>query len=337
MNFGKIPVEFVPPGMTAEEARRRRKRQMGPSQKDIFMAIGSVVLLLLLCGGSGWYYVGRGRAEEAATAEIANIEPSPQAAPGTVGPLSPSPAPPQSESPSTPLPPPVPVVLSVAVSPLATPSPFPLLGYITPTNTAPPIVEIAAVNPIPTDAPAPSPTPTASPYPYDYDYEVIGNEVQPSDLYAYVSGWIVEQDGSTPRPARVRLRFATGEMLYPRPNNRDMANGRYEFMVSPGRYWLEVDDQSSPVIQIDVGDAPARYEVSFRSLHAEPLAAPARSSPWDEPDHAASAPARPAVITPAINYHHHLFLPAIIRYDDEIKLRNSYAPMYRLYFPLIIR
>jgi len=325
MKFGGIPVEFVPPGMTAEEARRRRKRQFGPNKNDMLMGIGSIVLLLLLCGGSGWYYVGRGRADEAAPAEtvVTRLEPAQLTA--TAGPPSLKNSPPLSPTltiSGTPLPPPL-VLSSVAMSPLATPSPltFPLLGQITatitPTNTAPP-VHVAVVDPRPTSTPSPTPAPTVSPY----NYEVIGHEVQPSDLYSYVSGWIVEEDGATPRPARARLKFATGEMLFPRPNNRDIANGRYEFMVTPGRYWLSVGD-GSPEIQIDVSGDPARYEISFRDLSGSPLSAPARSVPWDEPDHRPARPRPPpAVVVPTIEYRYHIFMPVLLNrpYTDQVFL-----------------
>lgn len=310
--------------MTAEEARRRRKRQIGVGRQEKLMGIGSIVLLLLLCAGSGWYYVGRGRADDAVPAEtvVSRLEPAQLTA--TAGPPSPSTI--ISSNPtSTSLPSPIAALSSVNRSPVATP-PFslPLLGQITatltPTNTAPP-VHVAVVDPRPTSTPSPTPAPTASPY----SYEVIGNEIQSSDRYSYVSGWIVEEDGVTPRPALARLKFATGEMLFPRPNNRDIANGRYEFMVTPGRYWLSVGD-GSPEIQIDVDDAPARYEVSFRDLSGSVLSSPARSTPWNEPRPARPRPP-PAVVIPTIEYEYRLFMPVMIN--------DPYRAM--VFFPLQMR
>lgn len=325
MNFGKIPVEFVPPGMTAEEARRRRKRQMGPGRQDLITGLGSIVLLLLLCAGAGWYYVGRGQAEEVtqtSTPAPVALEPAQITATAAAGLPTHSPAliP---QNPPTPLPSPVAVLASVIQSPL--PTPFPLLASIitTPTNTPLP-AKVAAIEAAPANTPTPAPPPTATPWPYDY--QIIGREVRASDLYSYVSGWIVEQDGTTPRPARVRLRFATGEMLYPRPNNRDVANGHYEFLAGPGRYWLEVDDGQSPVVQIDIADGE-RHEISFQSTRARPLTTPARSSPWYEPglDRTTKSPqVAPAVVAPA-EMKYKLFLPLMIN--------KRYG--YIAYFPIV--
>lgn len=167
--------------------------------------------------------------------------------------------------------------------------------------------------------PTPLPTPTINPY----DYVVIGHEVKPEGLYSYVSGWIVESDGRTPRPVAVRLTYPTGELRYPRPNNADVASGRYEFLVSPGEYWLTIDDQGSPRIPIVIGQEAVRHEVSFRLTKSRPIRNPAISSPWW------SHTARPTVIpdptataVPDIAWTHRIYLSFLTHDPFE-----TYLPM----------
>jgi len=291
---------------------------MGPSRQELLTALGAFALLLLLCGGSAWYYVGRGQAEEAAPVEtqIAKLEPA-QLTQTAVGSLptatvtsTRTPLPPPSPIPS---PSPVPSLVLPSVSPVATPR---LLGRVTSRTLV-----------IATPAATATVTATATLTPPPHDYVVIGHEVQDSPLYSYVSGWIVETDGVTPRPVRVRLRFPSGEMTYPRPNNRDVADGHYEFMASPGHYWLEVvGDGSSPAVPVIIGDQPARHEISFKLATDRPAISPARSSPWDDPDPqrpvgAASKPAPEPVTTIDINYH--IFIPSVGR------------PGTTIYFPFV--
>jgi hypothetical protein len=178
-------------------------------------------------------------------------------------------------------------------------------------------------------------TPTLTPTPWPYDYSILTHQVEPetAKLYSYISGWVVEQDGETPRPAAVTLRYPGGVMRWPRPRAMDVANGRYEFLVSPGRYWLQVDDPGAPVIQIDVVSDNERHEVSFQLLVSRPMASPAISNPWRE-NAEIPVSARPATptATPTItptpgNYGHKIYLPGIFNQPGQAQL----------YLPVVIR
>jgi len=328
--FGGIAVEFVPEGMTPEEARKQRtqKQNFGTDRREMAKAIGSVFVFLLLCVFAFWYYVPRGQAEEA---PVVPVVAESTALPGPV----------RKEA--------KPVRLAPDRRPLEVVSPIPqqtrmprmatifLSPLTTPTAAA---VSVLALDPTATATATPALptatatlTPTATPDPFDY--VVFGNEYQYSDMYTYISGWIVESDGVTPRPAKVRLRFNGGEMLYPRPNNRDVANGHYEFMATPGRYWLEiVGDGPSQVVEIDIGDSPVRREISFRFNKSRPIT-PARSVPWDEPKNRRSisiqqqptptaTPTATATATP-INYRFRVYMPMVAKNH----------PKNMIYLPLI--
>ena len=121
-------------------------------------------------------------------------------------------------------------------------------------------------------------TPTPS---YSTNYVILAQDIFPAEekLYSYVSGWITEQDGLTPRPVAITLAFNTGAMHYPRPHNSDVASGYYEFLVSPGAYVLKLDDLAVPVLISDI--SPSRHEISLRYTKADTVTIAARSNPWN--------------------------------------------------------
>jgi hypothetical protein len=220
--------------------------------------------------------------------------------------------------------------------PTATPTQLP-----TSTQTHTPTPEPVSTSPVatpaqifnspilPTATLTPTITITATPWPYDY--AIVGYQVEPETekLYSYVSGWVVEQDGSTPRPAAVTLRYPGGVMRWPRPRAMDVANGRYEFLVSPGRYWLQVDDPGAPVIQIDVVSDNERHEISFRLRLSRPLPGPAISNPWRENAEipVSARPATPTATPTPGNYGHKIYFPGL--------MKN--AGRHQLYLPVVIR
>jgi len=226
---------------------------------------------------------------------------------------------------------PSPIPITPTVTPTNTPSPAPI--PITPTPTATPTEHAAKakllVQPLspvlPTDTPRPphpeertptaTPTITNTPTPAT-EYTIIANEViiDAERVYPVVSGWIVEADGVTPRPVAVELRYNGGSMRYPRPNNVDVANGHYEFLVSPGAFELVVLDGDYPAVPVVVSDNPqTRYEISFKYNKTRTVAA-AISNPWNE----AQAP-----------------IPVEAVYTSPIA---TPTPMiYRLYLPQILK
>ena len=281
--FGNMPVEFVPEGMTAEEARRNRKRQR-VTFGQLAQAMGALLALVIIFGAPLWWFFGRPDESQAQGTETTQAALKPtrpavsQFADGTPTGIA------------TGLPQPTPI----------TPTPTATAGriIITPTLTAasaavtPNHVEtlfnspvVVVVTATPTSSPTPSPSPSPTPAP-GKRYEVIYQAEKPEELYSYISGWVVEQDGVTPRPVALTLRHATGAMYWPRPGNRDIATGYYEFMVSPGEYWLDIRDSDLGPVNIVVGDTRAtRYETSFRYTRADRLVTAAVSQPWagDDP------------------------------------------------------
>lgn len=297
-----VPVVFVKPGVDPIEARRFFKQQP-KSDFNPMGVLGAVALLILLAAGGWWWYAGR------TTEPVEAAGPKP-AAPATL--IIPT---------NTPLPTPVILTPTVTITPpiagkhkaTSTPTPTP-----TPTATSrvltsvfqSPIKTVVAATPRP-----PHPlerTPTPSPF----NYEIIANIVHPEPLYPYISGWVVEQDGTTPRPIGVELVFPTGTMEYPRPNNRDIATGYYEFMVSPGDYELRINDNKTPVVFIHVEGIAQRYEVSFRYLGDDTLLAAVVSNPWqgdDNPAEVAAAEAPTQTPTPTPPKPLHIYLPVVLR------------------------
>lgn len=328
MSFGKFPFKWADETQTVDDtmAARKANKRMGPPIKE-FLVPG---LLLFGFVAVAWlYFAGRSKPE---AETVARLEPSqltatalalaPVATP-TAMPSLLIPSPTASPTPwlkPTPLVTKTPLFARVVTATLSSPVvASSLASSPLPTPTPPAVVEAVVYSPI-------LPTPTTS----LYDYLILNHDVGPETekLYSYVSGWIVEPDGSTPRPVGVKLCHPSACMHYPRPNNRDVANGYYEFLVSPGLYWLEVSDTKSPVVQLEIG-TQERHEVSFQLTTARPLAQAVVSDPWTgaalsgNQQSFGSGPA--ATATPA---PHLIYLPAIIRANS---LKN------RLYLPLLLK
>jgi len=266
--FNRIAVEFVPEGMTAEEARSSRNRDNKLSSgRDMVIGLGSLVLLVgMVVAPYLWWSNGRTASADA--------------------------PPPPPEVAQVALPSPIPIT----PTPTASPTPAP-----TETPTATPMVEKSAksllqqpLSPIePTVTPRPphpeerTPTPTNTATPTNTPlppYEVIYNAVHPegnTGASYHVSGWIVEADGVTPRPVAMELCYSDGCLYWPRPGAADTATGYYEFLVSPGFWWLRVMDTDGVSVPVEVApDGPARYEVSIR-YNGDRNISVARSDPWD--------------------------------------------------------
>lgn len=304
-----VPVEFVEPGVDPVEARRRRKTK--PKYNDFSIAglLLPVVALLVLGAFGYWRYAGRGVFEVEAEAE-GKAKPVPTLVVKTEG-----------KPTQTALPAPVIITPTSTLTPTVSPS-------STPTPTVSPTVEALEsvfVSPV-VITPTAIISPTATPWPYDY--EIIANAAISETLYPYISGWIVERDGSTPRPVEIELRFPTGTMAFPRPNHNDVATGYYEFLVSPGEYDLAL--RGGPPVHISVGAAPARYEVSLRYLNDDRATTAARSRPWTGPAPPGDAPqptAAPTPTTTATPKQKRLYLPLIVHT----------SPDNALYLPVVFR
>jgi len=317
MFFGRVPVEFVPPGMTPEEARRQRKRQMGVSKKDVMTLIGLLLGFGVLVSCSVWWFFGRNTDQTTAS----TLEPSQLTATAVaLAPQTPTLTPNQTFTPiPTPSPlPPTPTTTATATislpesrisSPVASPKKLLLASK----QQGPVVTPLTPVF----NSPLPLPTATTR----AFDYEVIGHEITPEGLYSYVSGWVVEMDGQTPRPVGVKLHYPTGEMRYPRPNNTDIANGHYEFLASPGEYWLSIDDPGAPKVPVTIGNEPTRHEISFRFVITRSVAV-ARSNPWSGPS---ATSGLGTAKTPA-KYARRVFLPLVVRQRD-----------YRYYLPVVVK
>jgi hypothetical protein len=117
-------------------------------------------------------------------------------------------------------------------------------------------------------------------------------------------------------------------MRYPRPNNTDIANGHYEFLASPGEYWLSIDDPGAPKIPVTIGNEPTRHEISFRFVITRSVAV-ARSNPWSAPSASSSlstAKTAPTATKTPTKYVRRIFLPLVVRQRD-----------YRLYLPVVVK
>lgn len=297
--FG-IAVEFVPEGMTAEEARRLHKRKK-PGFADALTALGAIGFLIALVYAPIWFFTGR-------NAQAKEKPHTPVAADWTPTDI-PSPTPTATITPTnTPIP--APVWRDKAAKTLFS-SP---IRAMTTTITATATITPPIIYPTATPTALPTATPTATPNPFDY--QIIANNQQPTDLYWYISGWVVEADGTTPRPVAVQVTAPDGlKMLYPRPHNTDVATGHYEFMVAPGSWAVTVLDGKTPTAYIAVGDEPSRYEVSFKFLYNRPVKA-ARSAPWGSstnPPANTADPTATSTATPDPRRRYHIYLPIITK------------------------
>jgi len=309
---GDVPVVFVAPGVDPATARRQYgdrqywgKKRGGGLNGEFIIAIVSLVVLML---GGVWYWrkpvqaddkPRRGRVAMSITKTPTSTA---STAPTTIfvsATRTPHIRPPWFTPTHTP-----------TVTPTPTPSPSmtpPLAGTTLNSPMQPPVVVVVTATPTPTSTPAP------------YTYEVIANYTQPESLYSFISGWIVEPDGKTPRPVAVDLIFATGKMTFPRPNNVDVATGYFEFMVSPGDYLLRVRERGAPNVPVHIGLTPVRHEISFRRTGPGPIITPVHSSPWaygtpaPTPTPAPTStptPTSTATLTPQM---FNLFLPVVMQ------------------------
>lgn len=325
----KTPVEFVPPGVTPEDARRQRKaRRIGPDKRDVIILIVLVLLAIAFVGGIVWFFFFRGKATHAQEkAPVAAVSTATAAKLVTNRAGAPRAGVTKSD---------MFMIrwrdgnLSEHYNRIVPPTPTP-----TPTPTATPESSLFS-SPVDTPAvvvsvPTGTPMPTATP---EFDYMQISDDVTPSDeLYSYVSGWIVERDGHTPRPVAVELIMPDGTtMRYPRPNNTDVANGHYEFLVSPGAYTLRVLDGRFQDVYFAVSDTPQRYEISFKYLGTRSIVA-ARSEPWSKYSPASvsafstpvtTSPIPTPTSTPARTFT--LYLPLIFKSQPE-KTQHVYLPL----------
>ena len=265
----------------------------------VFLAVTAFVALVAF---GGWWWFS-GKSDTVLGRNTVSAAPAPTATPAPMFTVTPNPT-----QTATNLPAPAPITLEKTKLRVAG-VPF------TPTATATKTATATRIPPTPTPTKTPTITPTPTPA---TDYTIIANETisEPDRVYPVISGWIVEKDGVTPRPAAVELRYPGGSMRYPRPNNVDVANGHYEFLVSPGVYDLVLLDGDRPAVQIVVSEnQQTRYEVSFQHNRTRRITA-ALSNPWNE----AQAP-NPATVatmfsspvatpTPVV---YTLFIPIVLR------------------------
>lgn len=304
--FSKIAVEFVPEGMTAEEARQQRAKDRANrrmSNRDVLMGVGAIIGLVAMVAVP-WLWWQSGRVARADGAGVRNTQPATMIAYESSTIPTETPAPTASPTPTeTPTnhPQSRKVLLYDFVSPINTPRPdHP--DAPAPTATA---TQTATATPTPTETPKP---------PYEILYHAVWPEENPGASY-HISGWVVEADGKTPRPVGMELCYADGCLQWPRPGAADVANGFYEFLVSPGYWTLKVKDTDG----IDFGfqvypDGPARYEVSFR-FNGSRTIAPARSNPWDVryPTPVGSGPTSPVATPTPVQKNNHIYLPVVVK------------------------
>lgn len=321
--FG-IPVEFVPEGVSAEDARRAaRNRKAGKAQ--IVSGLLALLALIGMFGGAGWWgystFLAEDQPPKKQQAKSIPVEPVQKPTKETVR-VSVSSVITYTATPNPNFQRSAKRIISLSPLPIPTgiPTesqidlPFGLnltsaqieqipqalefirstqltrtmvltqaLDLVLSTTVTDVIALVDAIN-SPVDISLPPPTLTQTititktPV-YTLPYRVYAN-THGSGLYSYISGWIVENDGITPRPILVILKFPTGQMTYPRPNHNDVATGYYEFLVSPGDYVLQIQGFTYPV---KVSDTPTRYEISFEYTRSDRVENAAKSQPWNNP------------------------------------------------------
>ena len=120
-----------------------------------------------------------------------------------------------------------------------------------------------------------TPTPTATP---STNYIIISHDYGPiDDKYPYISGWILESDGETARPAKIDLCHPSACMAYPRPTNTDIASGYYKFLVEPGHFTLKIDNLAYNIHVIST----TNQFINLKYTSPEKLETAARSNPWN--------------------------------------------------------
>lgn len=265
--FNRIAVEFVPEGMTAEEARASRSKRPRQSNGSALLAVGALLALVAMVAVPVLWWSNNNAPE--AKAETGR-EPKHTA---TLIAYEPQTTPTETQTPTA--------------SPTAT---------ITPTHTREKMGKMLVQDfnspistprpdhpdaPTATPAPTETPSPTSTPLPpYENIYHVVWPENNAGASY-HVSGWVVEADSITPRPVAMELCYEDGCLQWPRPGANDVATGYYEFLVSPGYWTLKIKDQDGLSMGFQVyPDGPARYELTFRFNGKRPISA-AMSNPWD--------------------------------------------------------
>jgi len=340
--LNKIAVEFVPEGVTAEEARRAREQQRKTlSKRDVVMVLLAVTALVAMIAAPAWWFWPR---------QTTATEPPVVAAAPVILPTH------------TPIPAPTPTLTPTLAIPTSTPPLLPTMAVVTVTTVSrsklssldislfsspivrmtPTVVTVtAAVTPavVITTHPQAITVPLSPPTP---TYRVLLNashvESNPGASY-HISGWIVERDGHTPRPVQMALDFPTGSMAWPRPGMTDVANGYYEFLVEPGNYTLRiVDDEpfALPVVISPTG--PLRQEISIQYNGERPIEA-AYSQPWNSsraahPTSIASSPVVQPTATPVRQYA--VYLPIVLR---QAQTRTAHpiitAGTHKIFLPLV--
>jgi hypothetical protein len=301
--FNRIAVEFVPEGMTAEEARASRSKRPRTSNGGALLAFGALIALVAMVavpvllwqnGHKANAEIGR-KAEHPATLIAKEPQttptetPAPTASPTATQTPTPTERPEQAGK----------MLLQDFNSPIATPRPD--------HPDAPTAIPAPTITP--TEPPSPTPLP-----PYENIYHVVWPENNPGASY-HVSGWVVEADGTTPRPVAMELCYQDGCLEWPRPGANDVATGYYEFLVSPGYWTLKVKDSDGPEMGFQVyPDGPARYEMTFRFNGNRPVSA-ARSNPWDNryPTPVGSVASSPVPTPTATPAHTVIYLPVVVK------------------------
>ncbi len=248
--FNKVAVEFVPEGMTAEEARQQRAKDRANrrmSNRDAIIGVGAIIGLVAMVA-IPWLMFSNG---SKARAETGNA-PKYTATAVAYQPPAETPTPTASPTPAQSLTPTHEKLgkqlLQDFNSPVQPPRPEPTAEEL-------PVVIQPTAAPTPT-APA---TATSTPKPpYEVLYTAVWPEANAGASY-HVSGWVVESDGKTPRPVAMELCYQDGCLEWPRPGAADVATGFYEFLVSPGYWTLKVKDTDGLSMGFQVyPDGPAR-------------------------------------------------------------------------------
>lgn len=314
--FGKS-VEFVPPGVTAEEARVQRAKQLADRWKraqNPLVGIGAIIALVAMVAIPAWLFWSNGHKANATT----TIDETGETAPEFATVIA---YPPETAT----------ATASATATPTETTSPTPTM---TPTETptekpekqGKPLALMEFNSPIATPKPTDTPAPTNTPAP---PYQVLYTATWPENNEGasfHVSGWVVEADGKTPRPVAMEICYhKEGCMQYPRPGGTDVATGYYEFLVQPGYWELRVKDTDGLTLPFMVypDDGPARYEISFK-FNGDRRVAPARSNPWNTdyptptpedwlPPDPTCTPTPVGTPTPTPERPYHMYLPVVVR------------------------
>lgn len=312
--FGS-PVEFVPDGMTAEEARRARKTRRGPSGGDWVKLLVAVLCLVALIAAPVGYFAYKKNGEKLPVSTAVAVESSKKEHLPTATATH------------------TPTLVQTVTATATSLSPFtatvqPIKAvFVSPIKLQTEQTQLKSVSTV-TPTPTTSPTPTATATP---GYEVIYQNTTPQESGSiHISGWIVEADGVTPRPVAVQLDYPTGSLQYPRPGAADVATGYYEFLVSPGDWVLRVKDNNGIAVPVHIPETthPARYEISLKytGVNASRVA---RSTPWDNqyPTPGASSVASSSDEPDETDQTYQVFLPVVVSGKTTVLTNTIYLPI----------